>query len=189
MLFPAMYTPGPLRMDAAGKTGRLIGRFWKLAQIKLHAKPEQQLCRCSIRGWRHNGRRNSRLHAAQRWLRLCKGRLALGLVQPQVPACSFSHFTTAAMSPVASGPPMTAYACSTKRKTSPTPRFPVTCKQWLLFRFGADSRYDPTALADGQNLIGLHLREPFHLLRGRPLHFDEIHRLSFSQAEVQAQVA
>jgi|SRR5882762_9579160 len=27
MLFPAMYTPGPLRMDAAGKTGRLIGRF------------------------------------------------------------------------------------------------------------------------------------------------------------------
>jgi len=60
--------------------------------------------------------------------------LALGLVQPQVPACSFSCFTTAATSPVASGLPMTAYACSTKRKTSPTPWFPVsTCSSYRLW--------------------------------------------------------
>src|SRR5437016_3025464 len=76
-----------------------------------------------------------------------------------------------------------------RQKTSPAPWFPVTCKQWLLFRFGADNRDDPTALADGQNLIGLDLLKLFDLLRGRPLYFDEIDDLRFPQVEVQTQVA
>ena len=59
----------------------------------------------------------------------------------------------------------------------------------MLFEFGFDGIDDPAAFADGQYLIGLHLREPFQLLLSRPLYLNEIHCLSFSQAEVEAQVA
>jgi len=43
-----------------------------------------------------------------------------------------------------------------------------------LFDFGFDGFDDPASFADGQNLIGFHLREPFDLVRGRPLHFDVV---------------
>ena len=59
----------------------------------------------------------------------------------------------------------------------------------MLFEFGFDGIDDPAGFADGQYLIDLHLREPFQLLRSRPLYLKEIHGLSFSQTEVEAQVA
>ena len=53
----------------------------------------------------------------------------------------------------------------------------------MLLEFGFEGIDDPAGFADDQYLIGLHLREPFQLLRSRPLYLNEIHGLSFSQAE------
>ena len=60
--------------------------------------------------------------------------------------------------------------------------------EWL-FGFGFESLHDPAAFADGEYLVGLHLREALDLLCGRPLDFDEICGLGLSQAEVEAQIA
>src|SRR5437016_5019407 len=64
-----------------------------------------------------------------------------------------------------------------------------TLKGNRLLRFWYVRTHNSAAFADRQDLIGLHLGETFDFLRRRPSHFDEIHGLKFSQAEVQAQVA
>src|SRR2546429_9069772 len=64
-----------------------------------------------------------------------------------------------------------------------------TLKGNRLLRFWYIGTHNSAAFADRQDLIGLHLGETFYFLRRRPSHFDEIHGLKFSQAEVQAQVA
>jgi len=48
---------------------------------------------------------------------------------------------------------------------------------------------DPVALADGQNLVDINVGELFNLLRGRPLHFNQIDLRRLSDAKVQAQIA
>ena len=58
-----------------------------------------------------------------------------------------------------------------------------------LSRCRSSSRHDPAAFPDGNDLVGFHLRESFEFARRRPLHLDEIYRLSFPEAEVQSQVA
>jgi hypothetical protein len=58
-----------------------------------------------------------------------------------------------------------------------------------LFRCRSPGRHDPAAFPDGNDLVGFHLRESFEFARGRPLHLDEIYRLSFPEAEVQSKVA
>src|SRR5713226_3951779 len=50
-------------------------------------------------------------------------------------------------------------------------------------------RHNSAAFPDRNYLVGFHLRESFQLSRCRPLHLDEIYRMSFPQAEVQSQVA
>jgi hypothetical protein len=58
-----------------------------------------------------------------------------------------------------------------------------------LARCRSPGRHDPAAFPDGNDLVGFHLRESFEFARGRPLHLDEIYRLSFPEAEVQSKVA
>lgn len=53
----------------------------------------------------------------------------------------------------------------------------------------ASERDDAGALADGDDLVGLHLLELFQFLRGRPFHFDEIDGLILSEAEMETQIA
>ena len=53
----------------------------------------------------------------------------------------------------------------------------------------SSGRHDPAAFPDGNYLVGFHLREAFEFARRRPLHLDEIYRLSFPEAEVQSKVA
>src|ERR1700722_14501434 len=58
-----------------------------------------------------------------------------------------------------------------------------------LFHFRLVGVHDAAALANRENLIGLHLGETLDLLRRRPLHFQHVDYLRRSQSKVQPQIA
>src|SRR5882762_11853795 len=79
-------------------------------------------------------------------------------------------------------------AARNRRSTKQSHKRPLTrcsrsegCGGLFGLRPGVDNS---AAFADSEDLVGLHLREPLDLLRGRPLHFDEINGLSLSKAKV-----